>query len=210
LAINHLTTNYRRWNAALADSDAAEAATAAIKDHPNGRVRDDIVALTAEAVDRVYRVPAPTLGGLRRKLELFWTDLWDETYGADFKKIVVGDLVRLELLLAGVDPYEASGGMDLEKVAADFAEAAGAYDHYIQLLREGPSEAWGTSSSSDITALMDEAEAKMLSLSAPTLGAVLKKLTILFSDDRFCEIDEAAAHGLILRDLRRFITKHHQ
>lgn len=211
MAINDLTTYSARWNAALADYDAAEAATAAVKAHSQGRVRDDVVALAAEAADRVYRVPAPTLGGLRRKLELLWsTELWEETYGTDFKRIAVGDLTRLELLLAGVDPYEATGGADLDKVAADFTEAAREYDHNVQLHREGPSKAWGTSSSSDITAMMDAAEAKLLSLSAPNLGAVEKKLTILFGDDRFCDIDNAAAHALILRDLRRFVAKHQQ
>lgn len=200
----------RRWNNALVDYDAAKAAAAAVEAHAPGRVRDDVVALAAEAVDKVCRVPAPTLGGLRQKLELHWTDLFDDTYGADFKRIIVGDLTRLELLLAGVDPNEASGGMDLDKVAADFTEAAREYEHYVQLHREGPSEAWGKSSSSDITALVDAAQAKLLSLSAPSLGAVEKKLTILFGDDRFCEIDDAATQALILRDLRRFITQHQQ
>lgn len=209
LATNHLTTNCARWNAALADCDAAEAAVAAVKDHPQGRVRDDVVALAAEATDRVYWLPAPTIGGLRRKLDLFWTDLSGQACESD-QRVVLGDLVRIELLLAGVDPYEASGGMDLDKVAADFAEAARNYDHYVQLHREGGSEAWGTSSSSDITALMNEAEAKLISLPAPNLGAVEKKLTILFSNDRFGQIEDTIAHTLILRDLRRFIIKHQQ
>ena len=118
--------------------------------------------------------------------------------------------MRIELLLAGIDPYEASGRTDLDKVAADFSEAARENDHYVQLHREGPSEAWGTSSPIEIAALMGAAGAKLLSLSAPSLGAVEKKLTILFGDDRFCEIDDAAAQALILRDLRRFITQHQQ
>jgi hypothetical protein len=211
MADNSVSMISRRWNNALVDYEAAAAADAAIKAHPQGRVRDDVAALAAEAADRVYRVPAPTLGSLRQKLELLWaTKLWEETYGADFKRIALGDLTRLEMLLAGVDPYDASGGMDLDKVAADFTEAARGYDHYVHLHREGPSEAWGATTSSDVTALMDEAEAHLLSLSAPNLGAVEKKLTILFGDDRFCEIDDAAAHVLILRDLRRFITNHQQ
>ena len=209
MADNSVSMVSRRWNNALVDYDAAEAAAAAIKDHPQSRVRDDVIALAAEAADRVYRIAAPTLGGLRRKLELVF-DLWDDTYGTDFVRTVVGDLTRLELLLVGVDPYEASGGMDLDKVATDFTEAAREYEHYVRLHRDGPSEAWGKSSSSEITALMDEAEAKLLSLSAPNLGAVEKKLAILFGDGRFCEIDDAAAQALILQDLRRLRTKHQQ
>jgi hypothetical protein len=198
----------RRWNNALVDYDAAKAAAGAVDAHRPGRVRDDVLALATEAVDRVCRVPAPTLGGLRQKLEVHWADLSDDTYGADFKRIIVGDLTRLELLLAGVDPYDASGGMDLDKLAADFTEAAREYDHHVQLRRDGPSEAWGTNSSSDITALIDQMEAKLLSMSAPNLGAIEKKLTILFGGDRFPETDGAVAQALILRDLRRFITKY--
>jgi hypothetical protein len=205
LAKDSVSTISRRWNNALVDYDAAEAAAAAIQTHPPGRVRDDVLAVAGEAIDRVYRVPAPTLGGVRRKLELLF-DLWDETQDIHFVRIVVGDLTRLELLLAGADPYEASGGMDLDKVAADFWHAARRYDHNLHVFREGQA----TSSSSDFTALIEEAEAGLLSLSAPNLSAVEKKLTILFGDDRFCAIDETAAHTLILRDLRRFITKRQQ
>lgn len=208
---NEITnTNSSRWDNVLVDCYSAKVAADAIKPHPEGRVRDEVFALADEAAERVYRVPAPTLGGLRRKLELLWTDLFDETFGADFKRIIVGDLTRLELLLAGVDPYDASGGMDLDKVAADFTEAASEYDHYVKLHGEGPSEAWGANSSKDIAAMLDGAEARLLSLSAPNLGAVEKKLTILFGDDRFSEIDDSAAHALIIRDLRRLITTQQQ
>jgi hypothetical protein len=211
MAITHLTGNDSRWNAALADCDAAEAAAAAVKNHSTGRVRKDVVALAAEAADRLYRVPAPTLGGLRRKLLVLWaTKFWEETCGVDPKRILVGDLTRLEMLHAGVDPYEASGGMDLEKIASDFTEAAWEYDRCIQLHRAGHSEARSTNSAGDIAACLDKARAKLLSLPAPNLGAVEKKLTILFDDDHFSEIDDAAAHILILRDVRRFIAGHQQ
>jgi hypothetical protein len=205
LATDYLTTNLARWNSAVANHAAAEAALAAVKDHPQSGIRDDIVALAAEAHDRLFRIPAPTLGALRRKLESFW-DIWAETYGTDFKRIILGDLTRIELLLAGVEPEEASGGMDLKKVASDFAEAAREYDHYLELRREGPSKKWGASTTSDITALMDEAESKMLSLSAPNLAAVEKKLTALWVDDRYDPIEATTAHVTILRDLRRLMT----
>lgn len=206
MAINDLTMNFARWKAVLADCDAAEAAAAAIKDHPQCSVRD-VVAIAAETVDQVYLVPASTLGGLRRKLELLWaTELWDETYGTDFRHTMIGDLVRLEMLLAGVDPEEASGGMDLDKVGTDFSDAASEYDHCVHLHHGGPSEAYGASSSSDLAAIVDEAETKLLSLSSPNLGGVEKKLTILFGDNSFSRIDNSAVHALILRDLRRFIT----
>jgi hypothetical protein len=205
LATDHLTTNLARWNSAAANHAAAEAALAAVKDHPQSGIRDDIVALAAGAHNRLFRIPAPTLGALRRKLETFWGDLFEETYGNHFRRIIVGDTVRLELLLAGVDPEEASGGMDLKKVASDFDEAAREYDHYAELRREGPSDKWGASTTSDITALLDQAESKMLSLSAPNLAAVEKKLTALWVDDRYDPIEATTAHVTILRDLRRLV-----
>lgn len=205
MATDHLTTNLARWNSAAANHAAAEAALAAVKDLPQSGIRDDIVALAAEAHDRLFRIPAPTLGALRRKLESFWGDLFEDTYGNQFRRIIIGDTVRLELLLAGVDPHEASGGMDLKKVASDFAEAAREYDHYLELRREGPSKKWGASTTSDITALMDEAESKMLSLSAPNLAAIEKKLTALWVDDRYDPIEATTAHVTILRDLRRLV-----
>ena len=206
MATDHLTTNLARWNCALADHEPAEAASAAVKDHPQSRIRDDIVALAAEAHDRLFRIPAPTLGALRRKLETFWGDVCEETYGNQFRRIIIGDTVRLELLLAGVDPEEASGGMDLKKVASDFAEAVREYDHYVELRREGPSDKWGVSTTSDITASLDEAECKMLSLSAPSLAAVEKKLAALWGDERHGPIETTTAHVTILRVLRRLMT----
>jgi len=162
LATN-FTTTLTRWNSTLADHDAAEAALAALKDFPRSRVYDDIIALAAEAQDRLFRIPSPTIGALRRKLEAFWTDLWEETPAADAKRGIIGDLTRIELLLLGAGPEEAAVGMDLKRVASDFAAAAREYDHYVELHREGPSDRWGASTTSDIVALMDEAEAKMLS-----------------------------------------------
>jgi hypothetical protein len=202
LATDPITPNPARWNSAVANRDVAEAALAAVKDLPQSRARDDIVALAAEAHHQLFRIPAPTLGALRRKLEWFW-DIWAETYGTEFKRIILGDLTRIELLLAGVAPEEASGGMDLKKVATDFADAAGEYDHYIELRREGPSDNWGANTTSDITALLDRAESKMLSLSAPNLAAVEKKLMALWVDDRYDPIEATTAHVTILGDLRR-------
>jgi hypothetical protein len=205
LATDHLTTNLARWNSAAANHEAAQAALAAVEESRKCSVHDEIVALAAEAHDRLFRIPAPTLGALRRKLETFWGDVFEETYGNQFRRIIIGDIVRLELLRAGVDPEEASGGMDLNKVASDFAEAAREYDHCAELRREGPSDKWGASTTSDITASLDEAESKMLSLSAPNLAAVEKKLAALWFDRRYDPIETTTAHVTILRDLRRLM-----
>jgi hypothetical protein len=208
LATNHLTPNLARWNSALADHEAAEVALGAVQNHPQSRVRDDIFALAAEAQNKLFRIPAPTLGALRRKLEAYWGNVFEEVYGNQFRCKILGDLTRIELLLAGVDPHEASGGMDLKKVATDFAKAAREYDRYAELRREGPSEKWGASTTSDITALMDEAEANMLSLSAPNLAGVEKKLSALWEDERYDPIEAGTAHVTILRDVRRLVIAH--
>lgn len=208
MATNHFTPNLARWNSTLADHDAAEAALVALKDLAKSRVHDDIIALAAEAKDRLFRIPSPTISALRRKLETFWTDLWEETPAADAKRGIIGDLTRIELLLLGAGPEEVAVGMDLKRVASDFAAAARDYDHYVELHREGPSDKWGASTTSDIVALMDQAEAKMLSLPAPNLPAVEKKLTAMWIDQRYDPIEATTAHVTILRDLRRLIIEH--
>ena len=209
MAINHHTISKRRWNTVLSNLEALNAAAAAVEGQCPSLARDHILSRYVATAKELFGTTAPTLGDLRRKLELYWGDLFKDVHGNDFKRIAVGDLVRLELLHTGVDAEEASGGMNLKKVASDWADAALEYDHYLQLHLDGQAEAEGTSSSSDITAMMIEAEAKLLSLSAPQLGAVEKKLTIIFGGDRFDPIEDAIAY-LILRDLRHFITDHQQ
>jgi hypothetical protein len=205
MADNYLTMNLARWNSALGDYDAAETALGAIKDHPQSRVRDHVITLAAEATDWLFRVPAPTLGALRQKLDSYWGDLFEQKFGNLFRRIILGDLTRIELLLAGVDPEEASGGMNLKKVASEFAEAAREYDHYVKLHREGPTD----NTAREITALMDEAESKMLALPAPNLAAVEKKLSAIWIDDRYDQIEASTAHITIMCDLRRLMTAHH-
>lgn len=210
MANDHITPNLARWNAGIADFEAANTALEALTEHPESRVRDDIAALATDASARLFRIPAPTLGTLRRKLEAYWGDVFEEVYGNEFRRVLLGDLVRIELLRAGVDPEEASGGMNLKTVASNFAEAAREYDHYMDLHREGPSDNWGSSTTSDIVALLDQAEAKMLGLPAPNLAAVEKKLTVLWKDQRYDPIESSTAHVTILRDLRRLMTDHWQ
>lgn len=207
MATDHLTTNLARWNSAAANHDAAEVALAAVKDLPQSGIRNDIVALAAEAHDRLFRIPAPTLGALRRKLEWFW-DIWAQTYGTNFKRIILGDLTRIELLLAGVHPEDASGGMNLKKVASAFREAALEYDRYLEFRRQVPSEKWGESTTSDIAARLGQAAAKVLSLPAPNLAAVEKKLAAMWVDERFDPIEATTVHVMIMRDLHRLMNEH--
>lgn len=206
MASNHHTVSHCRWNNVLSNLKALSAAAAG--ERPSA-AHAQIPSYYVTAAKELFSAAAPTLGGLRFKLELYWGDLFEDLYGNDAKRIAVGDLVRLELLHAGIDAKDASGGMPPEKLTSDWADAALEYDRYVQLHRDAQTEAEGSSQWRDITAMMNEAEAKLLSLSAPNLGAVEKKLTILLGGDRFDPIEDAIAY-LIQRDLRRFITEFEQ
>lgn len=209
MAIHHHTVSQHRWNTVLSNLETLDAAVIAEDEQRPGSVRGQTLSLYVAAAKQFFGVAAPTLGGLRHKLEVYWGDVFEDVHGNNFKRIAMGDLVRLELLHVGVDADEASGGMNLEKVASDWAAAAREYDHYVQLRSDARSDAGGTSSSIDVAALMGEAEAKLLSLSAPNLEAVETKLIILLGGDRFDPIEDAIAY-LLLRDLRHFITKRQQ
>jgi hypothetical protein len=212
-----LTTIYRntssRWDSALIEYAAAEAAAAAVADHPESATRDQVIGMLYENADALFTLAAPTLGDVAQKLTTYWGEkvFDDDTYGADFKRIIIGDIRRIERQLAGVAEPDASGGMDLERIASEWAKAIAEFDHWSTLLAEGPSEKWGASQSGDIVAMMDEAEAIALSLPAPHLDAVVKKLTMIWNgDDRYDPSDDAVEHALIMRDLRRFAMKHRQ
>jgi hypothetical protein len=112
--------------------------------------------------------------------------------------------------LAGVEEPDASGGYDMRKVARDWTDALHQLDHWAQLLAEGRSDKWGDSKQSDIATFKDEAEAALLSLPTPHLLAVIKKLEILWADQRFGAVDDTWDHLLLMRDLRRFALKHQQ
>jgi hypothetical protein len=212
-----MTTIYRnttsRWNSALIEHAAAEVAAAAVVDLPESATRDQIIGMLYETADALFALAAPTLGDVVRKLTTYWGEkvFDDNTYGADFKRIIIGDIRRIGMQLAGVEEPDASGGMDLKRMATEWAKAIAEFDHWSTLLAEGPSEKWGASQSGDIVAMMDEAEAIALSLPAPHLDAVIKKLAMIWNgDDRFDPSDDAVEHALIMRDLRRFALKHRQ
>jgi hypothetical protein len=71
----------------------------------------------------------------------------------------------------------------------------------------GPSDRWKFSKKSDFLALKDEAVEKLLSLHAPDLAAVIRKIELLWKDDRFDPVFDRVSHHsrcCILRDLHRF------
>jgi hypothetical protein len=197
LAIKYLITNRRET--ALTAYEAAVAAADAVEDHPSSYVREQIFRTLADAVDEVLVIAASTLRDVRHKLEVYWGDLDDDDYGNDWKRIVLGDLMRLYMLECGLSWDEASGKMDLPKVQADWTAAAADYDRYVAHIGEDRL----ASSVANATALAGDAEERLLSIPAPDVSAVIKKLTTLWSDERFDPVRTSAGHAQILRDLRR-------
>ena len=192
MATDTLTPKSIRWNSALAEYKAGLAAVAALCNHSETRIRDDVINLAVDASQRLFRAPAPTLAAVREKVEAAYGEsIWDETGWASQRRRIVGDLWRIELLLADVDPAEAAGGMDLNKVTLDWSEAADDYDSKAALSNEE-----------------SEAGERLLSLAAPDLAAVAKKLQFLLTGDESEDIEMAVTLADILRDVRRFARKH--
>lgn len=206
-------TNLARFDANFIDYNVAKAAAEAIAELPASRVRYHIYDVLHETRQSVLAVPAPRLGDVAEKLMVYWGGdqlFQDDSYGADWRLKSVGDIRRIEIQLAGVEEPDASAGYDMEKVARDWTGALQQYERWSQLLAEGRSDQWDDRKQSDIVAFKDDAEEALLSLPAPHLLAVTKKLEILWADQRFGAIDDSADHFFILRDLRWFALKHQQ
>lgn len=192
MATDTFTPKSIRWNSALAEYKAGLAAVAALCNHSETRIRDDVFNLAVDASQRLFRAPAPMLAAVREKVgAAYGESIWDETEWARQRRRIVGDLCRIEMLLAGVDPAEASGGMDLNKVASDWSEAADDYDTKAGLSHQ-----------------QSEAGERLLTLAAPDLAAVIKKLQVLLAGGESEDVEKTATLTHILRDVWRFASKH--
>lgn len=200
------TTTKSRFDAAVMNYEAANAAAASVEPFTACHVRDSILTIVENATDTLFNTPALSLGAVAVKLEkLYGEQLFDETdYYADYRRTLIGDLRRIERILLGFEEPEASGGMDLVRIDHDWTEARREHSHWEQLLEEGQSDASGQSKRSDIVALMDEAEANLLSAHSPHLNAVIKKLELLTEHSN--DLGERTAQLMVLRDLHRFVT----
>ena len=165
------------FDAAWLNLEAAQAAATAVQGLRFCHARQRIMAMLGEAADLFFDTPSPTLGAVAEKLQIQWGDeLFTDDGDADHKRIVVGDIRRLERIHAGVEEPEASGGMDLVRIASEWTSA----------LQEYTSQE-----------AAPDVQAKLLSKRAPDLNAVIKKLELLGSGPR---------QPSILRDLRSFAT----
>ena len=200
----HDSTIDSRFDAALSNYEAANAAAASVNPLTSCAVTDRILTILDNAADALFNTPAPTLGAIAIKLEKYWGETLCSGYdqAAFWRQLLTGDIRRAERLRAGVQEPDATGGMDMTLVAIDWTSALREFSRYELVLHEGPS-AWGQSTHDDILDLRDQAQARLLSTRAPHLDAVITKLEVLWADGRFDMIEESSGHVLILRDLRR-------
>ena len=205
MADSYRTTNQTQFDVALTDYEVAKAASAAVAHQPKSGVRDQINDLLENTRETVFTAPAPRLGRVADKLDAYWSDRLfdDDWFGVEWRQTVVGDIRRNEMQLAGVEEPAASGGLDMEKAASKWAEAVQEHDHWSKLLAAAPADALSHCERSDVLAFKDEAEAALLSLPAPQLFAVIKKLEILLLNPRFNPV-HGATEQLLIRDVRRF------
>lgn len=200
------TTNQPQFDAALVDYKVAKVASDAVADQPASRVRDQINDLLDDARRTAFAVPVPRLGVVADKLTAYWGEqlFRDEGGPAAWRQTAVGDIRRIEMQFAGIQEPDATGGTDMAKVTCEWNDAVQQYDNCVELLNEVPTDELRRSDHSDIEALMHEAEVALISLPAPDLLAVITKLEILLTDERFNPVAGAAEHLIIMRDLRRF------
>lgn len=200
-----VSTTQSRFDSALENYRAARAAAASVDQFSACHVRDRVFVLLDQTTETLIDIPAPSIGAIATKLECFFGEaLFNEHDPRSHAwRVLIGDLRLAERMSLGFEEPNLSGGMDLTRLAAEWAENLRQYFRWSTLLQQGSSEACGESKRVDIVALMDEAEAKLLSMHAPGLDAVSMKLQLLtlnYSDD----LDHRAGLLLALRDVRRF------
>lgn len=206
MADHATTTKQHQFDAALIDYRVAKAASNTVADHPASRVRDQINELLDDARRTALALPSPRLGGVAEKLTIYLGEhLFEDEQGpVEWRQTAVGDIRRIEMQLAGVQEPDATGGTDMAKVTREWNGAVQQYEHCVRGLKEGRSDGLGQSEHGDINVHMHEAEVALLSLPAPDLLAVIKKLEILLTDRLFNPAPGAAEHFLIMRDLWQF------
>jgi hypothetical protein len=194
-----------RWNHVHYNRTVAEKSWLAVADEADCPARQRTALTLEDAANILLTTPAPTIRALTEKLSMLWGKSLDEPdVVGSWKRKIVGDLQRTELTTAGIKEEDASGRTTGAAGAANqqWAEALREHKQYEDMLMEGPSDRWGNNSAADIVAILDEAEAELLSMSAPTLPGVARKLEFLWQDERFDEVD-GPSYTAIFRDFNR-------
>jgi hypothetical protein len=206
MATTTLNTDIADWTSALHNFTVASKAWNAVREDDQCPARAKAARGLLEAQSKVFATPAPSLGGVRKKLEIWWGEgLYSETIPSHLNRIVLGDLSRLELEAAGATELEASGRSS-EDAAEHFAEWQSTLAEYAELeklLLEGPSPSWEGRDADEIINAMDFAAAGLLKLPAPNIYGLIRKLEMRWEDERFDEVGNAALYVQIQRDLHR-------
>lgn len=201
-----LSTNFADWTSALHNYTVASKAWNEVREEDQCPARGKAARGLLEAQSKVFAMAAPCLGGVRKKLEIWWGEaLCSEAIPSHLNRIVLGDLTRLELEAAGATELEASGRSpeDAAKQLAEWQSTLAEYAELEKLLVEGPSSSWEGRDADEIINAMDFAAAGLLKLPAPNIYGLIRKLEMRWEDERFDEVGNAALYVQILRDLHR-------
>lgn len=206
MAMKAHNTDVADWNSAIHNYTVASKAWNAVREDDQCAARGKAARGLLEAQSKVFATPALNLGGVRKKLEIWWGEgLYSETIPSHLNRIVMGDLTRLELEAAGATELEASGRSP-EEAANQLTEWQSALTQFAEmeeLLVEGPSPRWEGRDADEIIDAMDFAAAGLLKLPAPNVYGLIRKLEMRRDDERFDEVGNTALYVQILRDLHR-------
>lgn len=200
------TTENTPWASALHNYSVANKAWNAVRDDDQCSARGKAARGLLEAQSKVFAIPALSLSGVRKKLEIWWGEaLYSETIPGHLNRIVMGDLTRLALEAAGATELEASGRSPEEAAnqLTEWQSTLAEYAELEKLLVEGPSARWEGRDADEIISAMDFAAAGVLKLPAPNIYGLIRKLEMRWEDERFDEVGNAALYVQILRDLHR-------
>lgn len=206
MATNSPSTYSARWTSAHENYSIAQLAWDAVADQGPCSARDDVESAMNRARSTLLASPAPSIAQVIQKLELWWGEtLLDNRYSSSANRIIIGDLRRLALLAAGVDAADATGRTpeEMADVGKAWRAALADYTEQEQLFTEGPSSRWEDREPIDIVNAIDYAAGVLLELPAPSLGAVVRKLELLWEVDRFDTLEEGGLYLQIVGDLNR-------
>ncbi len=197
------STEFARWTSALENLSVAKLAWAAVEREGQCQARKKVKRAFTAARSKLFSAPAPDLDAVIEKLMVWWGEsVFDETYASSLHCKVIGDLRRIEMRAAGVDEVEAFGRSP-EEATAEAEAWRSAFAAYVELEHEffaGLNTSREADSYATLGAL-HHAAGELLQLTAPTIGGVIKKLEIIWEDDRFETIGDGSIYVHIMRDL---------